>query len=479
MNTMEDMQLRGWASLTAITIATSHPTPIYHLPPEILSYIFTFSKNYCDHETTPHRDGFSEVSVYWRQTAVSTPALWNHIDISVNGYKPYHYESAQLYLARSGDLPVHMHIYQPKHGYNNSTTSSEIRQLIALLTPRLARIGTLDLESASTPARLVESIIQFWLDNGIIGSTTTLSVSTAEMTSLNQMSRSIYQAKSPGRFEDVLSHLRVLRLHNAMFRLDSAAYRGLLELQIKSSSFEQFLPISGLVAILSSCPKLHTLKLVNLTINGSDEDMLTPARLEALQVLNMTGVGGQSIDLLFPLIYVPKRTTKLDVGITFINRDEFDSPAPTPFMQLPITTLYLHSDRMWNGLPRLLQLLSCLPNLERLALHQFNFEGPLFPEDNSHSLAPTLLEGTQRRFPHEIYIINCTATLEALEYLIRISRARVVHLEDGGYFTDRGSHQGPKMMKDAAKLLSRTYPDLEVNVSETDTTTQWPCRSRF
>ncbi|KAF8596333.1 hypothetical protein BDV93DRAFT_528113 [Ceratobasidium sp. AG-I] len=480
-----DVLLQSPESLTATRSTTSLPAPINHLPLEILSYIFLISKNYCDHEkTSPYRDGFSEVSVYWRRIAINTPALWTHIDISVGGYRSYRYESTRLYLERSCELAVHIHVYESEDDYDNSTSDTEIHQLTALLAPCLPRVGTLELESDSLSKRLIESILDFWMDNGVPGSTSVLSVCrpiNAKPIGPTQESTSAYQAKSPERFEDVLLHLRALRLQNTAFRWDSAAYRNLIELEFDASTVQPLsIPISTLATILASSPNLVTLKLANLTINMSDDwDVSSVVRLEALQVLNIVDLKPQSLRSILPSIALPKHSSSLSVGMTFSSGYELYETIHNFCARSCITTLYLTPNNNWDNVERLLPaLFSWMPNLERLALDQYAFEERILPESTSESLNPIDSEEALSPPLSELFLLHCRVSMAALISLVQLGRVQVLHLQCCTNFAT-SSYQEVKTIGSARKSLHRMFPDLECIVSQTDATTQWPCRTIF
>jgi hypothetical protein len=111
-------------------------TPIHSLPVELLSYVFTLSTHTSfvqeDDAAEPNQIDFpfdpanmlttiaiSTVSRYWREVALSTPALWTDICISTELPDDDDEESCQLrntmkpnsnrlltYLARSGNAPI-------------------------------------------------------------------------------------------------------------------------------------------------------------------------------------------------------------------------------------------------------------------------------------------------------------------------------------------------------------------------------------
>ncbi|KAG8742675.1 hypothetical protein FRC10_001031 [Ceratobasidium sp. 414] len=69
--------------------------PINHLPAEILASVFTFAVDdseslYPRPENAPQRVDFTtvlaSVSYYWRQVALSTPALWSYINLVLEGF---------------------------------------------------------------------------------------------------------------------------------------------------------------------------------------------------------------------------------------------------------------------------------------------------------------------------------------------------------------------------------------------------------
>lgn len=467
------------------TVAVSSPIDI--LPPEILGCIFAFAKKRCDREAlgtfTSYSDGFSEVSDYWRRIAISTPDLWTHIDITVGGYKSYRHKSTMLYLARSGRLPLHVHIHEPEDDCDHPTSDSEINQLTRLLAPYLFRVGTLDIESESLSKRLVESILDFWMDNGASGSTTSLSVS-RPIGSLpigpDQESMSAYQAKSPERFEDLLLRLRVLRLQNTAFGWDSAAYRNLIELEYDSCMLQPLsIPISTLATILSSSPELSTLKLAHLTIEESNGwDASTIVGLDALQVLNLVDLKPQSLRLLLPLIGRPKNPTSLSVGMSYGSDPQLYEPVHAFLAQSAITTLYLRATNIRDTTDLLPALFSWMPNLERLALEQFAFVEYTLPEPTSDDSNSTKLD-VLRPSHREIFLIQCSVITEALVSLVLLDWAQVLHLECCTVDLESSCHRGARRVGHARRVLCQMFPNLECIVSHADTTDRWPCRTIF
>ncbi|KAF8596332.1 hypothetical protein BDV93DRAFT_610950 [Ceratobasidium sp. AG-I] len=474
-------------SSAAASYETALSSTIDVLPPEILGYIFSISKKRCHREAigtfASYPDGFSEVSDYWRRIAISTPDLWTHIDISVGGYKSHRHKSAMLYRARSGRLPIHVHIHESEDDCEHPTSDSEINQLTHILAPCLPRIGTLEIESESLSKRLIESILDFWMDGGALGPTTTLSVSRpvgSMAIGPDHESMSAYQAKSPGRFEDVLRQLRVLRLQNTAFPWDSAAYRNLIELEYDSSMVQPLsIPISTLATILSSSPELDLLKLAHLTIIESGNwNASTVVRLDALQVLNLVDLKPQSLRLILPLITLPKHSTSLSVGINYGSGYELYEPVHAFLAHSAITTLYLSATNILDTTDLLPALFSWMPKLERLALEQYAIIEYVLPGPVSDDSNSTKLDAPHTSL-RELFLIQCTVLTEALVSLALLDWAQVLHLECCTVDLELSCHRGARKAGRTRRLLRRMFPDLECIVSHADTTDRWPCRTIF
>ncbi|KAF7984638.1 hypothetical protein HWV62_12871 [Athelia sp. TMB] len=96
---------------------------IHSFPPEILAEIFFyFKRNWFDYQSRtaqkPYgRDGLilpTHVCRHWRQVALSTPFLWNHVFVSADlAYAvttTSKVERAQAWVTRAGDCPLYMYL---------------------------------------------------------------------------------------------------------------------------------------------------------------------------------------------------------------------------------------------------------------------------------------------------------------------------------------------------------------------------------
>ncbi|KAF8600717.1 hypothetical protein BDV93DRAFT_510583 [Ceratobasidium sp. AG-I] len=236
--------------------------PINKLPPEILSHIFITSKNYCLDDIKKHEksiellpDVFSGVCTYWRRVALDTPSLWTHIDISPHADTKQHTLSAEMLLQRSQKLPIDLHVIESERlcpSPNNAAT---------------LKLASLHLDTDSYSRKLIRRMLTSWVANISPDSAYALSIRRPKASVLfyiNEEMKTSTRLGSEDHVEEVLSSLRVLHLHNACFNWNCAAYSGLVDLQIHSSTANLEISTLEVVSVLSSSPGLITLKLGNV-----------------------------------------------------------------------------------------------------------------------------------------------------------------------------------------------------------------------
>lgn len=104
---------------TRIQVHRSLLSPIRRLPPEILSQIFEDAAyNYYSyirlrHWTNPHNlpmFQFTTVSYLWRQVAISTPFLWNYLNMDLDAIDDRVVRIIDTMLQRSGNAPLRLYI---------------------------------------------------------------------------------------------------------------------------------------------------------------------------------------------------------------------------------------------------------------------------------------------------------------------------------------------------------------------------------
>jgi hypothetical protein len=120
-------------SLSQFDETKNRTAPIASLPNEILSAIFEEGRLLpsSPHEEPPFEILVSQVTRWWRDVAIGTPALWTNLFISENNILL----SASTYLARSGTLPIDL-----QADMADSTLSTGVIQFIAQNIGRFRRL---------------------------------------------------------------------------------------------------------------------------------------------------------------------------------------------------------------------------------------------------------------------------------------------------------------------------------------------------
>ncbi|TFK63436.1 hypothetical protein BDN72DRAFT_847599 [Pluteus cervinus] len=117
-------------SIRALQAFRNTFTPIYRLPPEILSRIFSFTqpgvKNH-NRSTSLRWTRVTYVSQHWRNVAISTPSLWTHID----RFRPK--DLVEMWLQRSKAAPLFVNLCpnssEDEYAYLIKTSLFRIREL--------------------------------------------------------------------------------------------------------------------------------------------------------------------------------------------------------------------------------------------------------------------------------------------------------------------------------------------------------------
>ncbi|KAJ3516343.1 hypothetical protein NLJ89_g1194 [Agrocybe chaxingu] len=113
--------------------------PVWELPPEILSYIFTLALPLSPPSELSRRTlrpalVLAHVNQHWRNVALTTPQLWTtiHIDAPTLQHEPC---MPRLLIKRSGDCPLTLHV---RH---HAPYSEETAELLVSLSPRWEHVA--------------------------------------------------------------------------------------------------------------------------------------------------------------------------------------------------------------------------------------------------------------------------------------------------------------------------------------------------
>ncbi|KEP50801.1 F-box-like domain protein [Rhizoctonia solani 123E] len=212
------------------------------------------------------------------------------------------------------------------------------------------------------------------------------------------------------RFTQLLLPLRTLRLRNVCIGWDSAAHRGLTELNLEAIPEWTGLTICQLIEMLRASPKLSLLKLsrVNLLDNYTEyEGVPEPIHLGNLECLGLLGASPTVLQRLLPLI--TPGTNPLYMSLSLYDQELIQTQVQSFLERSNVLALYLDiGSYTWAS-----ALLEHLPHLRSLAIRSYEFSWDSFLKPSPDEVAPIcvpLLES--------LYFIGCRVNLGALQKVV-------------------------------------------------------------
>ncbi|KAG8778116.1 hypothetical protein FRC12_025151 [Ceratobasidium sp. 428] len=264
-----------------LNTATSR-VPINKLSSEILGRIFSVAvasspcipmEGYCDTLLN-----IPLVCARWYQVATSNLSLWSHIDISPSptNSSSLGLNRVQLLLKRSRGAPIYIHANSEGH-----ETEADVPSLISILQPY--RTSTCSLITTGTDVTLMPALLKLYLGDSGPGALNTLAISD---------------------------------YWHSEYALHWPAYpiRELLVLELVDLNGDGGFALEELVAMLSDCPRLHTLRMMQCTIstiNPEQQRDQTAIILPGLKILELVLPGQPVVAVLLALI----KPGKLEVDV--------------------------------------------------------------------------------------------------------------------------------------------------------------------
>ncbi|ELU38907.1 F-box-like domain-containing protein [Rhizoctonia solani AG-1 IA] len=277
--------------------------PINTLPPEILARIFYLSlPPSCDIHLissgnahySRYPDHLGQVCALWRRVAISTQALWCHIDLSdIRPYSEGLVTRASIHAARAGKLPIELHIF------TNDDYSFECNNRYLFLPHISRRVETLELRMAGPFREFHSGLFKLLLQKHPILDKLALSSESSYYN--NFLVSNSYDTIDWGRdswpliidcseddIENSFSSLSVLHLRGIFPLWNSTAYHGLVDLRLLSTPNWSHIGEAELITILRSSPGLRILHF-GLQIDDpiAGDEGVTPLPLKDLQVVHI------------------------------------------------------------------------------------------------------------------------------------------------------------------------------------------------
>ncbi|KAG8738919.1 hypothetical protein FRC10_006388 [Ceratobasidium sp. 414] len=323
--------------------------PVHSLPREILTSIFAFA---CAQRafvapqapTPPNYQKFrtlltiTHICSNWRWIAINTATLWTHVDMIESGYLSSRSKLEELWLTRACHSPLSVQV-----SIEETVQSPFVVGALDRLRPHLHRVYSLDFQSESTYISPLKSGLLYWLKNGCPGTVQQLSLTgpTSYPGSWDFFGSTLLDS---ARIYSFLAPLRVLRLHRVSLDWESAAYNGLIRLELSNIPLNECPTFQQMDRILSVCPNLKALKMSTFGIRHVVEEdySFQPITLEKLEILDVRHMGSDPYLSLFPLIASGPGELSLRTSTNF-NQDNTGS-ALSFFTRLNISKLYISID---------------------------------------------------------------------------------------------------------------------------------------
>ncbi|KAG9128152.1 hypothetical protein FRC07_004264 [Ceratobasidium sp. 392] len=463
-----DKQIRkARAFLTSMRNKSAILAPVNKLPPEILSRIFMLSRVHCVRDNNYGLDGFTDVCMYWRRTALDATNLWTHVDISLVVLESL----TSLLFSRSKNAPIHVHVIEPS--VENETEAPiqvdqcrfEAEFILAQLEPHFHRVRTLSIESGSSYGRIVPLILNQWSERASTFPRSLMINRPApgdvlSIPSQNEMSSNL---------ERMLLALDTLHLDYTLFDWASNAYRGLVDFRLDTLNNSITISVLQMTSILSACPTLAILKLGYIEVEREESwAQPAPVVMECLNIVNIIGMEPDYAHMLLSLITLSSPCAEL--GMTLSTESATDKRLSDFFVRSRVATLccfgYQYSFEGWKHFFR------SIPHPHTVILHDFHMANTLAGSPDDISLLPMLPQDLSS----VTVLLECTVNFESLKCLVLDSGTKNLRLERCMSHVPTVPHQS---IQEIGSALLEVYPDLQLEISDIDTTRQLACRSMF
>ncbi|KAG9087328.1 hypothetical protein FS749_002996 [Ceratobasidium sp. UAMH 11750] len=357
------------ATLHLLLNTSPKRVPINRLPAEILSSIFATVTEPPECRGKRHplaRDYLTDirlVCVQWNRVVTSAPLFWSHIDVDLDSRSkisdiPPALDPTRQQLERSRGALVHLHVSGTSERSKNG-----IPGLVSIIRPHITCLNSLIISGTHT-SPLVRDLFELYSGVGRLGTLRSL------------VFDDIYEPREE---------------YSIPWSIPSLS--GLTELNLELLRKYASPPFNELVALLSNCPTLHTLRLRFLAVRASPEQDYPVIRLPCLRLLDFgTQQKQENILRLLPLL--DPGVNELDVRLSLLNiNSSLISSHLQPFLERSNVTVLSFHESLPESSTHTKSLLSSTPHLRALLLHYSASEslgtiGELLSSTEPHSAKP-------------------------------------------------------------------------------------------
>ncbi|KAG8738006.1 hypothetical protein FRC10_007420 [Ceratobasidium sp. 414] len=288
------------------------------------------------------------VCVRWNHIATGIRSLWSHVDLHISLTSEdddpnFGLGRIRLWLDRSRGLPIHIHFPED----DRAAREDLIQGLVSVLRPHATFLRSMILHSSRyANSRLTESLLSLFFTDGILSHLQTLVLS------------QLYEFRS----------IRTIPWPRKPLP-------GLVELDLYEVRYYACPTLDEIVAILSNCPVLHTLKLRKLSMRIGRQGNHPPIRLPSLRLLEIVCldllVAPTFLSVLFPGVH--ELNIRLDLRGPFV--EALAVEARTLLMRSNPISLAISEIIPGRGI-EFRSYLACAPNLRTLLIDLGRDEGP-------------------------------------------------------------------------------------------------------
>ncbi|KAG8747678.1 hypothetical protein FRC12_014023 [Ceratobasidium sp. 428] len=365
-------------------MASSPHAPINTLPPEVLSSIFKavvrtslYARSVGDKSYGPVDCStlLASICAHWRHVAIGIPGLWSYIDFTRNSNTSGNLEHAGLYLERSQDSPVYIHLGKFLEDDDERRVmsptralSEDMQSLLRILAPRLRSLAL----NFSHPQDAID-VLSIIFSQGVEYTLSELALNLQPTRLLGGIRLDLILEEHWSQYFRRLNSLHIQRLPISSLYLSC---RNLTELYLTSMSVDSGSPliptIQKIREIVTNNPNLHTIKLSGSGFRIPSSFGTQPIHLPTLRRLELGSIDETFINWFLGSLVSGPRELDLHLdcsGMKYIADQTLKNTIVTFFQRTPVVSLHIAG--RWIRLP---PILSYLPRLQCFGLNVYDFE---------------------------------------------------------------------------------------------------------